>query len=456
MSMARATLDRYLSEFERLDVRWQSGSPPSWLRSTRREAMDRFQTLGFPTTSEEEWRFTNVAPIAETTFDLPSGSATRLMPNVSPVPFTFNGSVAAELVFVDGEYAPELSSVPILPAGVRVGRLASVLEEDPEAAEPFLGRIAGFERNAFTAWNTAFLRDGAFVSVAPDAILPAPIHVLFVSSDFVEGPSESGSDSERTGRMAHPRVLVVAGRSSHVRIVESYIGLGGGRPYLTNAITEIMADENARVDHWSVVRESGQAYHTGGIHIRTCRNASVRAHSVTLEGALVRNEVIARLDGEGGECQLDGLYLAQGSSVVDNHTTIDHAQPHCSSRELYKGILTDTARAVFNGKIIVRPDAQKTDAKQTNKALLLSEDAQINTKPQLEIFANDVKCTHGAAVGQMDEEAIFYLRARGLSHRQARQLLVEAFARDVLGRMQFEPLERRVDTALGRHLAGML
>jgi Fe-S cluster assembly protein SufD len=455
MSMAPAALDRYVSAFERPHARQDFGSLPGWLRSTRREAMDQFQTLGFPTTSEEEWRFTNVAPIAETTFELPRESATRL-PHERVGPFTLDGSVAAELVFVDGEYAPDLSSVPILPAGVRVGSLASVLEEDPEAAEPFLSQIAGFERNAFTAWNTAFFRDGAFLSVAPDAILPAPIHVLFVSSDLVQDRYESASTSERTGRMEHPRVLVIAGRSSHVQIIESYIGLDGGRRHLTNAVSEIVADENATVDHWTVVRQSGKAYRIGALHVRACQNASVRAHSLTLEGALVRNDVVVRLDGEGAECHLDGLYLAQGTSLVDNHTTIDHAQPHCSSRELYKGILTDRARAVFNGKIVVRPDAQKTDAKQTNKALLLSEDAQINTKPQLEIFANDVKCTHGAAVGQMDEEAIFYLRARGLSHRQARQLLVEAFARDVLGRMQFEPLERRVETALGGHLAGIV
>ena len=226
---------------------------------------------------------------------------------------------------------------------------------------------------------------------------------------------------------------------------------GGG--YFTNAVTEIVAGENATVTHYKIQREHPDSIHMGAMYLHAARNSTFASHSISLGGALVRNDILAVLDGEGAHCTLNGLYLSDGSRMVDNHTTIDHAKPHCDSREIYKGILADKARAVFNGKIVVRADAQKTDAKQTNKALLLSEDAQINTKPQLEIFANDVKCTHGAAIGQMDDDAIFYLRARGIGAAQARDMLVHAFAGDVLNHMPLEPLRKRVDEELGRRLA---
>jgi Fe-S cluster assembly protein SufD len=251
--------------------------------------------------------------------------------------------------------------------------------------------------------------------------------------------------------MTHPRVLIVMGASSEASIVESYVASGPDR-YFTNTVTELAAGENATVHHYKVQRESRESFHIGAMYVRAARDAHVFCHSISLGGSIARNDTNVLLDGEGGECTLNGLYLADEARLVDNHTTIDHARPHCSSREVYKGILADRARAVFNGKIIVRPDAQKTDAKQTNKALLLSEDAQINTKPQLEIFANDVKCTHGAAVGQMDEDAIFYLRARGLSESQAQHLLIRAFVGDVLNQMPLEPLRARIDDELVRRL----
>jgi Fe-S cluster assembly protein SufD len=251
--------------------------------------------------------------------------------------------------------------------------------------------------------------------------------------------------------MTHPRVLVVMGAHSQATIVESYAGPYGDE-YFTNAVTEIVLQDGAVVDHYKIQRESDRSDHVATMQVHAGRSANFSSHSLSFGGALVRNDVVCVLDGEGVECTLNGLYLASARRLVDNHTTIDHAKPHCGSREIYKGILTGHARAVFNGKIMVRPDAQKTDAKQTNKALLLSEDAQINTKPQLEIFANDVKCTHGAAVGQMDEEAIFYLRARGIGAREARHLLIHAFAADVLGRMRFEALRVHVDAELLRRL----
>ena len=308
------------------------------------------------------------------------------------------------------------------------------LANDPGTVQPYLSQLAG-PNGAFTALNTAFFRDGFFLSIPPNAVVETPIHLLFLST----APGEA--------TMSHPRLLIVVGENSQVRLIESYGG-PDGHLYLTNAVTEIVAGPHAVVDHYKLQRESLQGFHIGSMHIHGQRSSTCSSHSLALGGALVRNEVTTVLNGEGVDCTLNGLYLANGQRLVDNHTTIDHAKPHCSSHEVYKGILGGRSRAIFNGKIIVRPDAQKTDAKQTNKALLLSDDAQINTKPQLEIFANDVKCTHGAAVGQLDEDAIFYLRQRGLDSRQARDLLIQAFAGDILNRIKIEPLRAQLEKTL--------
>jgi Fe-S cluster assembly protein SufD len=302
-----------------------------------------------------------------------------------------------------------------------------------------LSRIERFERHPFVALNMAFLDDGACIQVAAGAVVQQPIHVVFLA--------QNGSRS----MMAHPRVLVVLGANSQASIVETYAGPPGAR-YFTNTVTEIVLGENAVLDHYKLQYESDEAFHVGAIHVRAERSASCTSHSVSIGGALVRNDVVAVLDGEGVECTLNGLYVADAHRLVDHHTTIDHARPHCGSREVYKGILAGHARGVFNGKIIVRPDAQKTDAKQTNRALLLSEDAVINTKPQLEIFANDVKCTHGAAVGQLDDEALFYLRSRGLSDREGRRLLIHAFAADVLNRLPLAAVRSGVEDRLRQQL----
>jgi len=428
-------VDRYVAELERAP---RAAAQPAWLTQTRHGALARFRSLGFPTTREEEWRFTSVAPIAEGSFALPAaGLASLGAADLAPFQLTDIG--CAEVVFVNGRYVPELSNPGSLPRGVRVESLAASLSTHDDQVEPYLARFAPFDRQSFTALNTACLADGAFVSVPAGTIVERPIHLLFVSA------------TEGQATMTHPRVLVVMGDHSQATIVESYVGPYGYK-YFTNAVTEVVLRQSAVLDHYKIQRESDLSDHIATMQVHAERSANFSSHSVSFGGALVRNDVICVLDGEGVECALNGLYLGSGRRLVDNHTTIDHAKPHCDSREVYKGILTGHARSVFNGKIVVRPDAQKTDAKQTNKALLLSEDAQINTKPQLEIFANDVKCTHGAAVGQMDDEAIFYLRARGLGAREARNLLIHAFASDVLNRMHFEPLRARIDAELLRQL----
>jgi Fe-S cluster assembly protein SufD len=435
-------LARYVTEHERARRgRFQGASPR--LASLREDALHRFLDLGFPTTRDEEWRYTTVAPIVEQVFTLPEASPAST--RVDLAPFVLAGDFAAQLVFVNGQYAPALSEMRDLPAGVVVESLASALASRPDDVEPYLAPAATVERQAFTLLNAAFLSDGACIRIPAHATLEKPIHALFVSAP----------ESDRRATMTHLRVLMVMGADSRATFVESYAGPETAN-YFTNAVTQIVLAENALLDHYKIQRESVPASHVSTTFIRAARSATCTSHSVSLGGGLVRNDVMAVLDGEGAECTLNGLYFADQRRFVDNHTTIDHAQPHCDSREMYKGILADAARGVFNGKIIVRPDAQKTDAKQTNRALLLSEDAQINTKPQLEIFANDVKCTHGAAIGQLDEEAVFYLRSRGLSEPEARHMLIHAFASDVLQRMPLASIRASVEAVLQRQLERVL
>ena len=283
--------------------------------------------------------------------------------------------------------------------------------------------------------------------VAANVVVDSPIQVLFVTA-----PRSTDSDTTEYP-MTHPRILIAAEENSELRLVENYGGEGSA-PYLTNTVTEVIGGANAVIDHYKLVREASAAYHIGHMHLRLNRSANFSSHAITLGGNIVRNDTMAVLDGEGVSCTLNGLYIANRQQLVDNHTTIHHAKPHCESHELYKGILDDQAHAVFNGKIVVAIDAQKTDAKQTNKALLLSEDAQINTKPELEIFADDVKCTHGATVGQLDAEAMFYLRARGLGLKQARSVLIHAFASDLLNHIGIASIRAGLDELLLAQLPG--
>ena len=432
-----ATRNGYADAFELVQ---RDATGPASLADLRRRAFDRFADLGIPTTRLEQWRFTNVAPIAETAFTL-AEPTTVAASAIAPFETAGGDGPGITLVFVNGRYASALSSLDGVPAGVEVRSLAARLSAG--TLEAGLGRTASFETEAFTALNTALLHDGAVVRIPDNAVVETPIQLLFVAAPLAGGEPV----------MSHPRVLIVAGENAQARVVESYAGLGGA-PYLTNAVTEIVAGPNAVVDHYKLVRESLEAFHIASMYLRLDRASSFSSHAITLGGGIVRNDVRAVLDGEGVECTLNGLYLANGRRLVDNHTTILHAKPHCQSHELYKGILDDQAHAVFNGKIIVAVDAQKTDAKQTNKALLLSEDAQINTKPELEIFADDVRCTHGATIGQLDAAALFYLRARGLGLEQARSVLIHAFASDLLNRIGIESIRAQLDALLLDQLPG--
>jgi Fe-S cluster assembly protein SufD len=426
--------ETYLSQFARLEERLAGNRQP-WVHRICKAAMAQFTGLGFPTTRHEEWRFTNVAPLTKIPFHPVADDELDGVEAESLKQFSFGGLDCIRLVFVNGRFSGELSSVRPLHNGMKVTSLAAALDSDRERVEPYLARHAGYQDHAFVALNTAFVEDGAFVYVPPGKIVEHPVHLLFLSTSLDEP------------KVSHPRNLIVVGDNSQITIVESYVGLDGGL-YFTNAVTEIIAGQNAVIDHCKLQQESAKAFHIATQAVHQDRGSNFTSHSISLGGALVRNDVNARLDAEDVECTLNGLYMAGGHQLVDNHTSIDHAKPHCSSHEVYKGVLDGKSKGVFNGKIIVRPDAQKTDAKQTNKNLLLSADAVIDTKPQLQIYADDVKCTHGATVGQLDKDAIFYLRSRGIGQEDARNMLTYAFANDILSRIKIDEVRTHLDAAL--------
>ncbi len=426
--------ETYLSQFARLEERLTGNRQP-WFHRTRKAAIAHFAELGFPTTRHEEWKFANVAPLTKTPFQSVAGSELDVVTAESLKRFTFGGLDCTQLVFVNGRFAEELSTIRPLHNGMKVGSLAAALDSDRERVEPYLALHAGYKDQAFVALNTAFVEDGAFVFVPPGKIVEHPLHLLFVST----------SPGEPT--VSHPRNLIVVGDNSQITIVESYVGLDDSL-YFTNSVTEIIAGQNAVIDHCKLQQESEKAFHIATLAVHQDRASNFTSHSISLGGAFVRNDVNAKLDAEGVECTLNGLYVAGGDQLVDNHTLIDHAKPHCNSHEVYKGVLDGKSKGVFNGKIIVRPDAQKTDAKQTNKNLLLSDKAVIDTKPQLQIYADDVKCTHGATIGQLDNDAIFYLRSRGIGPEDARNMLTYAFANDILSRIKIDKVRAHLDAAL--------
>ncbi|HYT89870.1 MAG TPA: Fe-S cluster assembly protein SufD, partial [Gemmataceae bacterium] len=406
----------------------------AWPHALRTAAIERFAEVGFPTSRDEDWKFTSLTPLAEIPFKLASGHELHSFTAEGSSDNALDIAATVRLVFVNGRLAPDLSTPGALPGNVVIGSLAAAMEQHRTLVEPHLTRLARHESHAFTALNTAFLSDGAFIHVGRGVVLREPIELVFLST----APTEP--------TVSHPRTLIVAEDNSQLTVVQSY--LGTDEVYFTNAVTEIIAGENAYIDHYKLQRESLKAFHLETLQVRQERGSNFSSHAVTLGAGWARNEIGVTLAGEGCESILNGLYLADGTQHVDNRTTIDHAKPHCASHELYKGILDGKAHGVFNGKIYVREDAQKTDAKQTNQTLLLSEDAVINTKPQLEIFADDVKCTHGATIGQLSTDALFYLRARGIGLEDARSLLTYAFANDVLDRMKLETLRRQLEELL--------
>ncbi|HEX3988261.1 MAG TPA: Fe-S cluster assembly protein SufD [Verrucomicrobiae bacterium] len=405
---------------------------PAWVKSIREAARVRAHQTGFPNTRQEEWRFTNVAPI----LGLPLHTAAQNGHTVStrdiePFKFACGGPF---LVFVDGAFRADLSSLP-RKAGVEVNSLQACVKSDSAELHNHLARHANFDANFFTALNTAYFQDGAFVSVADNVVFDEPVQLLFLAV------------SGKPGAMSQTRNLILAGRCSAVKVIETHASLTDAA-YVSNCVTELVLGEGSRVEHCKLQNQNKNSFHVATVQAVQDKDSHWLSHSISTGAKLARHQIQTLLNAPGAVAVLNGLYLGRDEQLVDHHTVVDHAKPNCESHEYYNGVLTGRAHGVFNGKIFVRKDAQKTNAKQTNRNLVLTDTAVIDTKPQLEIFADDVKCTHGATVGQMNEEALFYLRSRGISAAGARQMLIRAFAGDAIGRVTIAAVREKLEELL--------
>ena len=429
--MATPAVEHYLAEFSALHTELP-GHGIAWLDQSRACALDAFASTGFPTHRHEDWKYTRVTPIEKRGFKIAEHNGTNLeIPDIER--FTLGGLECEQLVFVDGRYVDALSRRNVVESGVRITTLESAMKASSQLLESHLGHYADTSVQPFSALNTAFMTDGAVIHVKNRGTEQQPIHLLFLAAG--------------ENVVAHPRILVVAEEGSQTTVVESYASLFDGC-YFTNALTEIALMDEAQVDHYKLQEESTSAFHIATLQVHQKRDSRFASHSISFGGQLVRNDINVLLDAEGAGCTLNGLFMVGGRQHVDYHTRVDHAKANCTSEEVYKGILDGRARGVFNGRVKVHPNAQKTDAHQSNHNLLLSRDAEIDTKPELEIYADDVKCSHGATVGQLDEETLYYLRSRGIGESQARGLLTYGFAREIIERVSLAPLRDKLTDEL--------
>ncbi|HEX3234853.1 MAG TPA: Fe-S cluster assembly protein SufD [Gemmatimonadales bacterium] len=433
--------ESFVQEFEALSGTATAESP-DWLEPVRRSAMERFARTGFPASRDEEWRFTPIGPITQGNWR-PAAVAPVKVARAHLDPFIFGHAEWTTLVFVNGAYHEGLSTAGELPPGVRVGSLSEALRSDGALLQGHLTRHAPIDGSPFTALNTAFLREGGLVYVPAGMDLTRPVHLVFVTT------------ADAGGTVTHPRNLLVVERGARASVIESYVTLAPGQTYWTNPVTEVAVGAAAWLEHTRIQRESEQAYHVGLTQVDQQRDSHYRSFSLAMGGALARHNLHVRLNDENIETLMYGLYLTRGEQLVDNHTAIYHDQPNCRSWEVYKGVLDGRSRGVFNGKVLVKPEAQKTDAKQTNRNVLLGDHARVDTKPQLEIFADDVKCTHGATVGKLDDVALFYARSRGLPAAAAQRLLLYAFAAEVVDEVALEPVRIELDRLILERLGGI-
>ena len=439
MTGAAASTTRYVDAFARREPTLP-GHDLAWLRGVRRAGIDAFSRSGFPTPRNEHWKYTNVSPIEKRSFDLAAPSS-RTAPAGGPGGYVPKGCASPCLVFVDGRIDRRLSNVDALPPGVEVEDFTRFIERDTTFLEPRLARIVTPEKTAFTALNAAFMDVGAVVRIAPETICDTPVRLEFVSG------------SHECERAYSPRIVIAAGAGSRVSVVEHFRGLDD-TVYLDNAVTEIEIGKGATVEHYKVQQASARAYHVAALEAKLAARATFRSWAVSLGARLSRHDIDVALDEGHARCSLDGLYVANGRQHVDFHTSVEHIAPSCESVEYYKGIAGGRGRGVFNGRVHVHPDAQKTEAHQTNRNLLLSRNAEIDTKPQLEIHADDVKCSHGATIGQIDEQMLFYLRTRGIDESAARGMLTYGFARDVVDRIPLPGLREAIGAAVLERLPG--
>ena len=432
MTQAATRLDNYRAGFEALEQRAVSGQP-EWLRLLRAQAWNRFSELGFPTArrGNERWKYTNVRPLAVADFETPSqGTPIAGLDAVRAVaPWHDDWH---NLVFLDGRYNETLSSGPSQDGGITVTGLAEAIGSNIAGIREHLGQHADFQDEAFTALNTSFLEDGAFVQVDANCQPAAPVHFIFITTD------------QQRQTVSHPRVLVIAGANSRVTVTETYATLSGSR-YFTNAVTEFVLEDGAQVDHYRLLLESSEAFHVGVSRAVQGPDSTFRSTSFAKGAAMARQDFQVLQDAPGAFCSLNGLYLTTGEQHIDNLINIDHARPNTTSRLFYKGILDGKSKAVFGGEVLVRKDAQKADARQTDKNLLLSREAEVDSKPSLLIYADDVQCAHGATAGHIDEDTLFYMQSRGLDKETAGQILIHAFANEIIETVQVEPLRDYLD-----------
>jgi Fe-S cluster assembly protein SufD len=421
--------DWYVSNFSEFEKRLNGGKE-KFIHEKRKEALSNFSKLHFPSTKDEEWKYTSIAPLLKHNF------APSLEKKNIPKEFIksnlFDQMEHSLIVFINGSYSAEHSDLLNLPEGVVVGSIGDEIKSKNKILQRHFGKYANDQNHIFTALSTAYTEDGAFVYVPEGKIVEEPIHIIFVTS------------TKEKKILTQPRNLFVAQKGSQVTIIEHYVS-DEESIYFTNGVTEIVAEENSFVDHIKLQEDSKKSFHIARMEVDQERNSNFRSHSISTGGELTRNEFNARFNDEGGECTLNGLFMIDGSQLFDAHTLMDHAKPHCNSHEHYKGILDDKSRGVFNGKVIVRQDAQKTNAFQENNNILLSDEALVNTKPQLEIFADDVKCSHGATIGQMDDDAKFYLKSRGIGEEASKGILLHAFASDVITSIKIESIRNYIE-----------
>ncbi len=433
--MSVAAVSHYLQEYER----FRASRSVAAGRRQRTQALEFLQTHGFPTRRMEQWKYTDVTPITRRKFTL--GDATTANPEATRVDdWRIRQLDCYELVFINGHFSMQLSRVPALPAGATVGALQTNAEHNAALAQRYFGD-ENIEQ-AFTALNTAFLHDGVLVHLSAGTELAHPLHIIYFST---EGYNDGAP------HMSHPRNLIVLERHAAASIIETYAGIPDAE-YFTNTHTSIRAQAGARLDYYKIQQESQRAYHVGNTRIRQDADSRVDCHALTLGARLARWDIDVDLNEPGAEVMLNGLYLGNNSQHLDNHTVVRHKQPHTTSREHYRGIMDGRARAVFNGKVIVHEQAQKTEAHQSNANLLLSDAAEVDTKPELEIYADDVKCSHGATVGQLDENMLFYLRSRAVNEDTARSLLTYAFADEIVRDIRFPEIRARLEQGIAGEL----
>jgi Fe-S cluster assembly protein SufD len=425
--MSTSAIKHYVDQFEHL----QNELINDHLHEQRQSAIELLQKTGFPTTRQENWKYTDVRPITGKLFNTTPVNLEKISSSTLEN-IRLHELDCHELVFINGRYSAEHSSFKVLPGGVVINDLASALKDHNQLISEHISGFSETKYNGFTALNTAFIRDGAFICLPPDTVIEKPISLLYLS-----GLNDQSFAS-------HPRNLIILSENSQATVIESYIGLDDS-DYFSNTVTEVCMKQNARLQHYKIQQESMRAYHIGSLKITQKRNSQVESHSFSLGGALVRNDIHSLLEAEGAGIRMNGLYMATGKQHVDNHTRVDHLQPHTNSHEIYRGVLNDHARGVFNGKVVVHKDAQKTDAVQSNANLLLSDNAEVDTKPELEIYADDVKCAHGATVGQLDQDMLFYLRSRSIDENTAKSLLTFAFADEVISRINLDPIRKRLE-----------